>query len=88
MRSPFRKGWRVCIANDVMLLYGYVINPEFYIGNGGWGVCIWLPSQPDLEHLVRDITNFRCEIDVAHRHGIFKGYAVYRNDELFVVPDH
>ena len=74
MKSPFRKGRRVCIANDMVLVAGRVTDPEFDLGRGHWGVLIMVPPQPGLEELLRDTGHYQCEVDVTHSKGVFKGY--------------
>ena len=92
MKTPFKKGCRVVLANDMVLISGRVTDPKYDLGSGSWGVWIMVQSQPHLEEFLFDISNCQCEVDVCHAGGVFKGYtgpSTREPDgsmELFVVP--
>jgi len=92
MRTPFRKGVRVVIANDMMMIAGRVTDPKYDLGEGKWGVWVMIHPQPQFDDFVRDTGQFQCEVDVCHAHGVFKGYTGPSKPEpdgsmeVFVVP--
>lgn len=92
MRTPFRKGMRVVLANDMTLFSGRVTDPRFDLGEGNWGVCVMVAPQPNFEEWLLDPVS---EVDVCYAYGIFKGYtgpSTHREPdgsmELFIVQQN
>lgn len=98
MISPFTTGQRVCIADHMVLVYGFVTDPSMDLGNGDWGVWVKIPQeQPGFEDFFRDSKLFLGEVDVAYEDGVLKGYTgcglfdqpdADGNLEIFIVPDY